>query len=844
MMEYIHVHKPLTMVPAKTTNTPKRKSTSGRKSVSKKTSENIASTPTFYDPSQLAFNSFENKLDETKQKIHEDLFDSIHANTVEYFDYYLQRRIECNIGSSKLDLTEDEHLMFNPICHVIPTIALFTGINFQDYASLCESLTDQLQTNFTRHVFSISEKNSQNIKSLANSIFTQWENNSESELAVKKNNMFSFKNLFDRINLFENEKSGQKLNSVIFVFKQFELIPKETVEQFVSLISCYVENIPIYFIIELASQSNILYEQLSSGVISKLCIKKLYLMSPELYLDKFLTKLFLEQSTLFRLSGDILKHLVDTYYEYNYSITSLIHALKFCYYDHLQNDQFNQFYLTPQLAEWHLYERLVDQGPKKTIEERVTIESLTETMLVRQEKWTRENNQFNLICQFLFEIVKNFPSEQEDESFFSMNTKSFSDFYVKICSLCRQVSQMPKLNGSAILNGAENNNNVKRKQFIELSQYTNLKSLLRIASANTINDIVLSLHALIQSKEITDEAKYSVEFLNDIHDFEEILSKLKQNFSASINESSFNEEDENTLENTYTVSKKENVPKINYELEAALQKKTSLVRRRSSRTVKPLGEKNDSDTQLALMEPPQQPPQPPKLSLKPSLKHKPSIVKNKPKPSLQSTKVLTQNMIDWLESQFTVYFNRDYSVNLENSKQFCYTNFDKFHKRLFDVQRLNVHSCLFNTNDFLKQKIYGLQTDGSPNKRVKENADDEENMETDENNSMEMNMVSTNEELVPLSIIYRVYLECGHMINLFDWLQAFVERVKHCDLKELKPADRKRMQALFFRSITELQFMGFIKPTNRKVDHVVKLTNGSSLLSMDDYNFKIKINFH
>ena len=100
--------------------------------------------------------------------------------------------------------------------------------------------------------------------------------------------MFSFKHLFEDIN--NTVDSTQPLNSIIFVFKQFELIPKETVEQFVSLVSCYVENIPIYFIIELASQSNILYEQLSSGVISKLCIKRLYLMSPELYLDKFMTK--------------------------------------------------------------------------------------------------------------------------------------------------------------------------------------------------------------------------------------------------------------------------------------------------------------------------------------------------------------------------------------------------------------------------------------------------------------------------------------------------------------------------------------------------------------------------
>ena len=39
-------------------------------------------------------------------------------------------------------------------------------------------------------------------------------------------------------------------------------------------------------------------------------------------------------------------------------------------------------------------------------------------------------------------------------------------------------------------------------------------------------------------------------------------------------------------------------------------------------------------------------------------------------------------------------------------------------------------------------------------------------------------------------------------------------------------------RALFFRSITELQFMGFIKSTTRKVDHVIKLTNGSNLLAL------------
>lgn len=110
------------------------------------------------------------------QEIHEDVFNSIYENTIEYFDYYLQRRIECDLGNQNLN-NKENMFIFNPICHVIPTIALFTGINFQDYASLCENFTDKLETNFTKHMFFISEKNSQNMKSLVNSIFSQHESN-------------------------------------------------------------------------------------------------------------------------------------------------------------------------------------------------------------------------------------------------------------------------------------------------------------------------------------------------------------------------------------------------------------------------------------------------------------------------------------------------------------------------------------------------------------------------------------------------------------------------------------------------------------------------------------------
>lgn len=783
MMDYIHVHKP-GPISTTTTKTPKRKSTSGRKSMVKKAESIIQNN--FHDPTRLAFQAFEKKLNNIKKEIHEDVFNSIYVNTTEYFNYYLQRRVECNLGNQYLN-DKNNIFIFNPISHVIPTIALFTGINFQDYASLCENFSDKLQRNFTKHMFLISEKNSQNMKTLVNSIVSQHESNMDFEVITKKS-MFSFRNLFEEIKSSQEQKS-EKPNSIIFVFKQFELIPKETVEQFVSLVSCYVENIPIYFVIELASQSNILYEQLSSSVISKLCVKRLYLMSPELYLDKFITKLFIEQSTMFKLSGDIVQYLVEIYYDYNYSISSLIHALKLCYYDHLQNNDFNQLYLTPHITEYDLYEAIAAQGSKNDADKKILYESLNLHMNNYQESWIKYNNQFSLIVHFLFEIVKNFPSEQETESFFSINTKSFSDFYVKICSLSKSSQN--------------------KKSFTELSQFANLKSLLKISSANTINDIVLSLTELIKAKSIDDNLNYSTKFLNDIHDLEEILLKLKLSFSATINES-LNEHDENTTENTYFQDKNDI---LNSEPNSkSFMPKPALIRRRSSRMTKVLGEINSDQT-------------------KKQATQRQAVIITQKRPTTATCKTLTQNMIQWLEVQFQTYFDQDYSVDLNNSNHFCYTDLEKIKKRLYDIQRLNIHSCLFNMTDFIKMKIKGFNTDFSPVKKAK-------NKISTDNGSYD------SEDFMPLSIIYRVYLECGHMINLYDWLQAFVERVENVDIKELSTPKRKLMQALFFRSITELQFLGLIKPTNRKVDHVVKLTNGSSLLSMDENYFKMKINYH
>lgn len=97
-------------------------------------------------------------------------------------------------------------------------------------------------------------------------------------------------------------------------------------------------------------------------------------------------------------------------------------------------------------------------------------------------------------------------------------------------------------------------------------------------------------------------------------------------------------------------------------------------------------------------------------------------------------------------------------------------------------------------------------------------------------------------------------MESGRLINVYDWFQSFAvaleeeerltgdnvstgERQDSMDAGPSSPSKRRRrgvtsqeerekrtreMQARFMRAVHELDYLGFIKPTGRKRDHVMK----------------------
>ncbi|XP_012525761.2 origin recognition complex subunit 3 isoform X2 [Monomorium pharaonis] len=78
--------------------------------------------------------------------------------------------------------------------------------------------------------------------------------------------------------------------------------------------------------------------------------------------------------------------------------------------------------------------------------------------------------------------------------------------------------------------------------------------------------------------------------------------------------------------------------------------------------------------------------------------------------------------------------------------------------------------------------------------------------------------------LPDLSIIYKLHLESRKLINMYDWLQAFLTiadpRSQSTEQRDVDP----QLQARFTQAVAALQFLGFIKTSRRKTDHVKRLT--------------------
>ncbi|XP_003962542.1 origin recognition complex subunit 3 [Takifugu rubripes] len=97
-----------------------------------------------------------------------------------------------------------------------------------------------------------------------------------------------------------------------------------------------------------------------------------------------------------------------------------------------------------------------------------------------------------------------------------------------------------------------------------------------------------------------------------------------------------------------------------------------------------------------------------------------------------------------------------------------------------------------------------------------------------QNESLKTEGGSVSSAAPDICIAYKLHLECGRLINLYDWLEAYatvVTSAEGADADGLGQVDEIK-HARFIRAVSELEFLGFVKSTKQKTDHVARLTWG------------------
>ncbi|RPA81333.1 hypothetical protein BJ508DRAFT_414781 [Ascobolus immersus RN42] len=140
-----------------------------------------------------------------------------------------------------------------------------------------------------------------------------------------------------------------------------------------------------------------------------------------------------------------------------------------------------------------------------------------------------------------------------------------------------------------------------------------------------------------------------------------------------------------------------------------------------------------------------------------------------------------------------------------------------------------VEGAIFNPKDWLPCECCPGDDESDEESEDEDGAENEDGKESRKRkkDQGEMGVLSATQPAT--TVLYRLYCESGALINMYDLWQAFWSIVGGDDDEEEESQDGEKgmtkelAQALFYRGVAELRFLGFVKYTKRKRDCLAKL---------------------
>ncbi|KAG0368066.1 Origin recognition complex subunit 3 [Gamsiella multidivaricata] len=704
----------------------------------------------------------------------------------------------------------------------LPAGLIFAGINvpdhdllFQQIARILSSPTPPtnesapavaIKEQSNNHVVILQSKDCVNLKAALKSMIEQFlglgiagaVNPLEGGMRLQNHDMIVLERWYRSV--CDLREEHEKRPTLVLIIQDFESFDQDTLQDFITICSNYQDRIPFVFIMGLATSIDALHQGLPKSVLSLLQTRKFQMQQSSECLTAIIEDLFIHANAGLMVGPLPLKQLIDQFMHYNFSVGGFVANLKYVVMHH--------FYANPLsilcdrslsadskvlnlLGKGHFDHIRMLPSFQRYVESKVKSDPQAAEMLLLDDGFLtlhvpdlvqglqEYHRSFSLVFDFLWFLQ--------------------SRFSLSVLKKSKRALYFMALEGA-------------------LTESSNITLLLSLVRKMNSNDMMLFMEDCVQFFKNSPRCspKNSLQQENTMDRELVILQSIRDRMAALLDVVS---EDSVTSSSEVEDNDEQQQEQGGRMGSIATDRSTStFVKKRKLFSVK-AEETESRQTRIA---------------------KKTRETARLPKGALGAYTVLVTEIDDFIARLFRTYLACHSSIPL--NEIFYYSQVAIQQKAFLPQPRASIQTALGQPELYLNCDCCHPPAGSARS-----------------SNLADMVLPTQHDTC----ILYKLYVECGRMINMYDWFTAFgmilerdigsnqtgnaggdaedessskkkrgrgkskVDRAAKASHEKNIELDQKEVQARFISGVAELQFMGFIKPTNRKTDHVQRLTWGN-----------------
>lgn len=676
----------------------------------------------------------------------------------------------------------------------IPTCVLLTGVNLPDHNDMFCLLKKKLLAQVSPHVATIKSSASPNLKMLVlqtvkqlmkqdkgsgevDSMDDENSDNDDDDESVEKRQRLQIGSMPKLQTWYTNQylepvsprkspkkKFGSNVGSerppLVIVLEDFEAFSPQILQNFILNISMFGD-LPFVLVFGVATTVESVHRSLPHSVTSLLAMQKLTAEPSIEILDKFIRAVVMSEEVPFKLGSKILQILFETFAFCDLSVKNILTAYQWCLLEHFSG--------RPTSVLCHA-------------------DSARRQKIIENEFSDRDLDSFMTLPSFMKHVASN----PEQFAVLLEDKKKFRQFLCEKIEILWQRTKTFNIFVGAL-----------HAMAVELPK-------------DTLAQCFYSVYCSCMCEPVTQSHEYRKTFaFLQLSEKGDLIKRIKA-FKDYLIDYSENNEDASkaVIEASKLLDDLENMNTG----EASPQKPSK-----------------KSDVESPARSSPRKQPPPPSVAPAEDLKLKIKINRFQFQEKLlqeakeKSKQEVVKNPFIELRQKVIQFWHKTFELHLGTGPTSCLPSKQVFNEiQYFDEVGLMREHLIGNPRD-------ALQTALQDPKFYLENPE----LDLD-------NLSDISPTLPDVSIAYKLHLECQRFINLFDWFQCWLSIVTSKENPEAEESKKKKsngrlsivatangdqteeeedakLQARFSRAVSELQFLGYIRPSKRKTDHVERL---------------------